>query len=100
MTLEALHTGKTYGSSEPVVVRVRRRGDKLTIDDGGTAVGLAGRPSGWLDRAERIVESAGVNVNRRGIVFVPAVGEARLDRLTALIAATSLEVYDALLDEW
>jgi len=40
-----------------------------------------------------------VSVNRRGVVFVPAVGEARLERLVALVAATSLELYDALLDE-
>lgn len=92
-------TGKTYGSSEPLVVRVRRRGDKLTIDDAGMAVSLAGRPPGWLEQAEQIVKAVGVNVNRRGVVFVPAVGEARLDRLSALVAATSLELYDALLDE-
>jgi hypothetical protein len=92
-------TGQTYGSSEPVMVRVRRRGDKLTVDDDGAAVRLTGRPSGWFDRAERIVQEAGINVNRRGVVFVPAIGEAQRERLVALVAATSLEVYDALLDE-
>ena len=71
----------------------------MTVDDDGAAVRLAGRPPGWLELAERIVRSAGVNVNRRGVVFVPAVGEARLDRLVGLVAATSLEVYDTLLDE-
>lgn len=45
------------------------------------------------------MEEARINVNRRGVVFVPAVGEGQLDRLVALVAATSLEVYDALLDE-
>jgi hypothetical protein len=99
MTQDDGGAGSTYGSSEPVVIRVRRRGDKLTIDDDGGAVRLAGRPSGWHERADRIVEDAGVNVNRRGVVFVPAGGEAHLDRLVALVAATSLEVYDALLDE-
>ena len=99
MTQDDVDTGRTYGSSERVVIRVRRRGDKLTIDDGGCAVRLAGRPSGWHERADRIVEDAGLNVNRRGVVFVPAVGEAHLDRLVALVTATSLEVYDALLDE-
>lgn len=103
MTLAAtqheIATGQTYGSSVPVVVRVRRRGDKLTIDDDGTAVRLAGRPSGWHERADRIAAEADINVNRRGVVFVPAVGESHRDRLVALVAATSLEVYDALLDK-
>lgn len=78
---------------------VRRRDEKWTIDDDGTAVRLAGRPTGWHERADRIAESAGVKVSHRGIVFVPAVGESQIDRLVALIAATSLEVYDAPLDE-
>ena len=94
-----IETGRTYGSSEPVAIRVVRRGTKVTIDDDGAAVRLAGRPSGWLERAERIVAAAGLNVNRRGVVFVPAVGDERTERLVALVAATSLEVYDALLDE-
>ena len=99
MTQELIETGRSYGSSEPVVIRVERRGTKLTIDDGGAAVRLAGRPRGWLERADQVVSSTGLNVNRRGVVYVPAVGEARLDRLVALVASTSLELYDTLLDE-
>ena len=99
MTVERIETGRRYGSSEPVAIRVVRRGMKATIDDDGAAVRLAERPAGWFERAERIVAAAGVNVNRRGVVSVPAVGQARTDRLVALVAATSLEVYDALLDE-
>ena len=99
VTQEQIETGRTYGSSEPVIIRVTRRGTKVTIDDAGAAVRLTGRPRAWLERADRIVRSAGVNVNRRGVVFVPAVGEARVDRLVALVTATSLELYDALLDE-
>jgi hypothetical protein len=99
VTQEQIETGRTYGSSEPVIIRVTRRGTKVTIDDAGAAVRLAGRPRAWLERADRVVRSAGVNVNRRGVVFVPAVGEARVDRLVALVTATSLELYDALLDE-
>lgn len=38
-------------------------------------------------------------MNRRGVVFVPATNEAQLDRLVDLIALTSLEVQDALIDE-
>jgi hypothetical protein len=99
VTPAQIETGRTYGSSEPVMIRVTRRGTKLTIDDDGAAVRLAGRPPAWLECADRVVRSAGVNVNRRGVVFVPAVGEARLDHLVALVAATSPELYDALLDE-
>ncbi len=99
MERDDVDTGRTYGSSEAVVVRIRRRDGRLTIDDDGAAVRLAGRPRGWHERTERIVEVAGANVNRRGVVFVPTVGDAQLDRLVAVIAATSLEVYDALLDE-
>lgn len=98
-TQRDLVTSRTHGSAEPVVVRVRQRGDKLTIDDDGAAVRLAGQPVGWHERTERVVAEAGVNVNRRGVVFVPAVGEAHLDRLVVLVAATSLEVYDVLLDQ-
>ena len=81
MTQDDVDTGKSFGSSEAVMVRVRRRDGKLTIDDDGAAVRLAGRPDGWHERADRIVEATGVNLNRRGVVFVPAVGEAQLDRL-------------------
>lgn len=91
--------GLTYGSAEPVVVRVRQRGAKAVIDDAGAAVRLAQRPAGWLDRAERVVRRVGLNVNRRGVVYVPAVGTDGQDRLVGLVATTSLEVYDALLDD-
>lgn len=99
MADEEIATGQRYGSDEPVVVRVRRRDDKLTVDDDGAAVRLAGRPPGWHERADRLVRVTGANLNRRGVVFVPAVGDAQLDRLVAFVASTSLEVYDALLDE-
>lgn len=99
MTQEDVVTGRTYGTSEAVVIRVVRRDGKLTIDDDGAAVRLAGRPAGWHERADRIVGATGANVNRRGVVFVPATNEAQLDRLVDLVATTSLEVYDALIDE-
>lgn len=69
MARKDVDTGRTYGSSARAMTRVVRRDGKLTIDDDGAAVRLAGRP------------------------------EARLDRLVDLVAVTSLEVYDALLDE-
>ena len=99
MTREDVVTGRSYGSSEAVLIRVVRRGGTLTVDDDGAAVPLAGRPAGWHDRAQGIVAATGANVNRRGVVFVPATTEARLNRLIDLVATTSLEVYDALIDE-
>lgn len=94
-----LPTLRSYGSVEDVVVRVRRRGERLTVDDAGAAVRLAGHPQGWHARAERIVAAYGLNVSRQGVVFVPAVGDHDLDRLVGLVSTTSLEVYDALLDD-
>lgn len=99
VTPDTVDTGRTYGTSEAVVIRVVRPDGRLTIDDDGAAVRLAGRPRGWFERAERIAAATGLNVNRRGVVYVSAVGDARLDRLADLVATTSLEVYDALLEE-
>jgi hypothetical protein len=93
-----LETGVDYRSGEPVQVRLRRRGNRVHLDDGGNAVQHAGRPSGWLDVAERVVAADGFNINRRGVVFV-AVGRGRdLAPLALRLSDTSLGVYLALLD--
>lgn len=92
--------GARYTSADPVAVRIRRRGRRLDLDDRGAAVALAGRPPGWLELAERVVASDGMNVNRRGVVFVPAVEGGRIDvaRLAVRLAETSAAVHAALLD--
>ncbi|MBA2637209.1 MAG: hypothetical protein H0U79_03125 [Solirubrobacterales bacterium] len=80
-------------------VRVRKRGHRYRVDDRGEAVARAGSPPGWLAVAERVVELEGMNVSRRGVVFVPAVeGGLDLASLALRIADTSDAVYVALLE--
>jgi len=91
--------GVDYVDGEPVEVRVRKRSRRYTIDDDGAAVARAGSPTGWLEVAERVVEEHWVNVNRRGVVFLPAVeGGADLASLALQIADTSAVVHAALLE--
>jgi hypothetical protein len=96
-----LDGGVEYRDGEPVRVRVRRRGYRYTVDDDGAAVEKAGRPPGWLDVARRVAEDEyWLNVNRRGVVFVPAVGQgpARAAWLIRRIAECSAAVYQELLE--
>jgi hypothetical protein len=79
-----LATGSDYLPDEPVPIQVRKRGRRWDFGDGGRAVQLAGRPSGWLAVAERVVAEEGMNVNRAGVVFVAAV--ERPDRDLAVLA--------------
>lgn len=87
-----------YRAGAPVAVTRRTRGIRIDLDDGGRAVALAGRPAGWMQAAERAVEVEGMNVNRRGVVFVQGFAGRDRDRLERKVAAASLAVYDALLE--
>jgi hypothetical protein len=91
-------SGLEYVPGEPVRVRVRKRHHRYVIDDDGRAVELAGRPRGWLEVAERAVGEYWLNVNRRGVVFVPTVYERYLDELTARVAQASRAVYQEVLE--
>lgn len=91
-------TGLMYVGSQPVLIRVRRRGQRYDITDDGAAVSLAGRPRGWLDRVERVVAAEGFNVNRRGVVFVPAVEGRDIASLALRLARTSRSAYLDLLE--
>jgi hypothetical protein len=93
-----LDTGLRYRDSEPVLIRVRRRGRRYDITDDGAAVSLAGRPGGWLERVERVVAAEGFNVNRRGVLFVPAVAGRDIMSLALRLADTSRSAYLDLLD--
>ena len=77
-------SGWTTGPGEPVEVFARKRGPRWDFGDGGRAVQLAGKPTGWLPTAERVVAEEGMNVNRAGVVFVPAVERPCRD-LAALV---------------
>jgi len=82
-------------------VLVRRREGWLHFSDDGYAVAFAGRPSGWLPVAQRVVGELALNVNRRGVVFVSSPDSrprGRLDELEARVADASLAVYEALLE--
>ena len=93
-----LKTGLTYRGSEPVQIRVRRRGRRYDITDDGVAVSLAGKPRGWLDRFERVVSAEGFNVNRRGALFVPAVEGRDIASLAIRLPHISRSAYLDLLE--
>jgi hypothetical protein len=80
----SLAVGVDYVPGEPVEVFARKRGPHWDFDDGGRAVQLAGKPTGWLAAAERVVAEEGMNVNRAGVVFVPAFERSGRD-LAALV---------------
>ena len=88
----------TYVDGEPVRVSVRRRAHRVDIDDGGEGVERAGRPPGWHPVAEAVVERHNLNVNRRGVVFVPAVIGRDIDQLARRVAEASYAVHAALLE--
>ncbi len=88
-----------YRPGEPVRVLVRKRERRYLIHDDGAAVALAGKPPGWLPIAEATVAEFGLNVNRAGVVFVPAVeGGVDRDWLVGRVAEASAAVYSDLLE--
>jgi hypothetical protein len=93
-----LEPGPAYAPGRPVRLRLRIRGRRRDLDDLGAAVRAAGAPASWLDIAERVVAAAGLNVNRRGVVFVPAVAGRDLEALARKVADTSLALYQELLE--
>ncbi len=93
-----LETALSYGSAEPVRVRIRKREDRYDIDDGGNAVRLAGEPDGWFELAQGLMTAHGLNVNRRGVVSVPTVVGRDIGALTLSVADTSVALYSALLE--
>jgi hypothetical protein len=93
-----IDTGLTYRPGEAVLIRVRHRGRRYDITDDGAAVAKAGKPAGWLHDTERVVAGEGFNVNRSGVIFVPAVEGRDIASLTLRLAQTSRTVYLTLLD--
>lgn len=91
-----LKTGLSYGSDEPVVVHVRKRDGRYDVDDDGAAVRLAGEPEGWEEVAAGLVTAHGLDINPKGVVFVPAVEDRDLDALTLSVADTSVSLFSAL----
>jgi hypothetical protein len=91
--------GPLYADGEPVRVRIRRRGRRYDIDDNGEAWRRA-RVSGneALAAVERVVAAEGFNVNRSGVVFVPAVEGRDIDGLATRLAGCSRAVHAALFE--
>jgi hypothetical protein len=61
-------------------------------------VSRSGKPVGWLARVEDLVAIEGFNVNRRGVLFVPAVEGRDISALAFRLAETSRKVYLTLLE--
>lgn len=93
-----LDTGRSFVPGEPVRILVRKRGRRYDLDDRGRATELAGRPSGWLQVARRVVAEEGFNVNCAGVVFVPAVEGRDLALLASRLGETSRVVFAELLE--
>jgi hypothetical protein len=87
-----------YGDGEPVLVSVRKRGNRIDIDDRGRGAEKAGKPRGWLPLAEEVVARDFLNVNRAGVVFVGSFEGRELEPLVQRVADRSLAVYEELLD--
>jgi hypothetical protein len=94
----AVDTGLTYVPDDPVCIRICKRGRRYDISDDGAATALAGRPAGWLEEVDRLVAEEGFNVNRRGVVFVPAVEGRDIAKLALRLAEASRTVHGALLE--
>ena len=83
-----LDTGQSYLEGEPIRIFIRKRGRRYDLDDRGRAT-LAGEPRRMVSgRRARVILEDGFNVNRAGVVFVPAV-ERDLARLMLRLADTS-----------
>ena len=91
----------TYADGERVRIVVRKRGWRYDLDDRGDAVAKAtalGAPRDWLEVAEAIVAEEGFNVNRSGVVFVPAVEGRDIARLAFRLSDCAYAVHAALLE--
>jgi hypothetical protein len=88
-------SGHAFADGEPVRVLIRKRLYRYTLSDRGRAIEMSGTPPGWREAAERAVES--MNVDRQGIVFVPAVAGPHLPRLIERLADASRAVHEAVI---
>ncbi len=91
-------SGWSYVPGEPATIEIRKRGHRYDLHDDGRATRLADKPEGWLGVAERVVAREGFNVNRSGVVFVPAVEGRDLGLLAARLAETSYAVFAELVE--
>jgi hypothetical protein len=91
----------TYGDGDLVEIVVRKRGWRYDLDDRGDAVAKAralGAGHGWLELAERLVAKEGFNVNRSGVVGVPAVEGRDIAQLAFRLSGCAYAVHSVLLE--
>lgn len=93
-----LDSGLVYRTRRPVLIRLARRGRRYDLSDDGTAVSLSGNPPGWLESVQRLVAAEGFNVNRGGVISVPAVEGRDIATLVSRLALTSRTAYLTLLE--
>ena len=93
-----LDTGLSYVPGHPVRIHVRKRGTRYDLTDDAEAVNLAGRPAGWLATVSDAVAEMGMNVNRRGVVFVTGFERRDLADLAMRLAECSRVAYLTLLE--
>jgi hypothetical protein len=93
-----LDTGLAYSGGDLILVQVRKRGHCYDLSDAGGAIARAGKPAGWFDELERLVAADGFNVNRSGVVFVPAVEGRDIAMLALRLASVSRTAYLTLLE--
>jgi hypothetical protein len=102
LALDWVETGMTYDGDVPVRVRVRKREGRYNFSDDGGAVRAAGVDVRRVVLPRTIALGRySVNVNGRGVVWLPATSRARaewLARLPGLVAEGSLALYEALLE--
>jgi hypothetical protein len=90
-----------YVDGEPVAVSIRKRGRRYDLDDEGAAVAKARwyGAEDWQKIAQEVVEAHDLNVNRRGVVSVPAVdGGLDFAWLAFKVARCSHALHSELLD--
>ena len=89
-----------YADGTPVTVHIRKRHHRYDIDDEGAAVRKA-RALGvreWEGVASEVVDAHDLNVNRRGVVFVPTVEGHDIGWLAYRVTRCSYAVHSELLD--
>ena len=93
-------TDVCYADGERVEIRVRQRGRRIDVDDGGATVRRAGEPRGWLETARAVVAEPefSFNVNRAGVVYVPLVEGRDVDEVATRLACACAALYGELLD--
>jgi hypothetical protein len=97
-----LGSGMSYDGITPVRVRARKSEGRFDFSDDGGAVAAAGvDPAGLVFPARVAIEECSVNVTQQGVVWLPGFARSSdewVARLPALVAKSSLALYDALLE--